>query len=42
MADDVNAHAKDARVDYASRHSPLKGRRFRGYKDCQGNYHDIG
>ena len=42
MADDINAHDKDARVDYAKRCSPSKGRWFRGYKDPQGKYHDIG
>lgn len=28
-------------VDYSRRYNPSKGRRFRGYYDDQGNYHDI-
>lgn len=29
------------RIDYAPRYNPSKGRRFRGYTDADGNYHDI-
>ena len=29
------------RLDVAPRINPSKGRRFRGYYDSQGNYHDI-
>ncbi len=37
----TNAHGDTGRVDYARRYNPSKGRRFRGYTDSQGNYHDI-
>ena len=36
-----NARGVTGRVDYANRFNPSKGRRFRGYTDAQGNYHDI-
>ncbi len=37
----TNARGETSRVDYARRYNPSKGRRFRGYTDSQGNYHDI-
>jgi hypothetical protein len=37
----TNARGETGRVDYAKRFNPSKGRRFRGYTDSQGNYHDI-
>jgi hypothetical protein len=37
----TNASGQSGRVDYAKRYNPSKGRRFRGYTDSQGNYHDI-
>jgi hypothetical protein len=37
----TNARGVTGRVDYANRFNPSKGRRFRGYTDSQGNYHDI-
>ena len=37
----TNASGQSGRVDYAKRFNPSKGRRFRGYTDAQGNYHDI-
>lgn len=37
----TNAYGQSGRVDYAKRYNPSKGRRFRGYTDPQGNYHDI-
>lgn len=37
----TNAKGDTGRVDYAKRFNPSKGRRFRGYTDSQGNYHDI-
>ena len=37
----TNTHGETGRVDYANRFNPSKGRRFRGYTDPQGNYHDI-
>ena len=37
----TNASGNTGRVDYAPRYNPSKGRRFRGYTDSQGNYHDI-
>jgi hypothetical protein len=37
----TNARGETSRVDYARRYNPSKGRRFRGYTDPQGNYHDI-
>lgn len=37
----TNASGQRSRVEYAPRFNPSKGRRFRGYTDAQGNYHDI-
>jgi len=37
----TNTFGQSGRVDYAKRYNPSKGRRFRGYTDPQGNYHDI-
>jgi len=37
----TNTFGQSGRVDYAKRYNPSKGRRFRGYIDAQGNYHDI-
>jgi hypothetical protein len=37
----TNTSGQTGRVDYAKRYNPSKGRRFRGYTDSQGNYHDI-
>ena len=37
----TNARGETSRVDYTRRYNPSKGRRFRGYTDAQGNYHDI-
>ena len=37
----TNARGNTGKVDYANRSNPSKGRRFRGYTDSQGNYHDI-
>ena len=37
----TNAKGDTGRVDYANRFNPSKRRRFRGYTDSQGNYHDI-
>jgi hypothetical protein len=37
----TNARGETGRVDYSRRYNPSKGRRFRGYTDSQGNYHDI-
>jgi hypothetical protein len=37
----TNTSGQSSRVDYAKRYNPSKGRRFRGYTDAQGNYHDI-
>jgi hypothetical protein len=37
----TNTSGQSGRVDYAKRYNPSKGRRFRGYTDPQGNYHDI-
>jgi len=37
----TNARGDTGRVDYANRFNPSKGRKFRGYTDSQGNYHDI-
>lgn len=37
----TNAHGQTSRVQYARNYNPAKGRRFRGYTDAQGNYHDI-
>ena len=37
----TNTSGQSGRVDYAKRYNPSKGRRFRGYTDAKGNYHDI-
>ena len=37
----TNARGETGRVDYAKKFNPSKGRRFKGYIDSQGNYHDI-
>jgi hypothetical protein len=37
----TNASGQRSWVEYAPRYNPSKGRRFRGYTDAQGNYHDI-
>ena len=37
----TNAYGQSSRVQYARNYNPSKGRRFRGYTDTQGNYHDI-
>jgi len=37
----TNAYGQTSRVQYARNYNPSKGRRFRGYTDAQGNYHDI-
>ena len=37
----TNAHGQQGRVDYAPSVNPSKGRRFSGYYDKDGNYHDL-
>ena len=37
----TNTSGQSGRVDYARHYNPSKGRRFRGYTDAKGNYHDI-
>ena len=37
----TNAQGDTGRVDYARRYNPSKGRRFMGYTDSHGMYHDI-
>ena len=37
----ANTSGQSGRVDYARHYNPSKGRRFRGYTDAKGNYHDI-
>ena len=37
----TNAYGKRYPVEYSKNVNPSKGRRFRGYTDDQGNYHDI-
>jgi hypothetical protein len=37
----TNAYGERSHIDYSSRFNAIKGRRFRGYTDAQGNYHDI-
>jgi len=37
----TNAYGQRSPVEYSRRVNPSKGRRFRGYTDAQGNYHDI-
>ncbi len=36
-----NVYGQRSRVEYAPRYNPSKGRRFRGYTDADGNFHDI-
>lgn len=37
----TNTNGQTGRVEYSPRYNPSKGRRFRGYTDPQGNFHDI-
>jgi hypothetical protein len=37
----TNARGDTGRIDIANRMNSSKGRRFRGYTDSRGNYHDI-
>ena len=37
----TNARGNSGKVDYANRFNPSKGRKFRGYTDPNGGYHDI-
>ena len=37
----TNTSGQSGRVYYARHYNPSKGRRFRGYTDAKGNYHDI-
>jgi hypothetical protein len=37
----TNAYGERRPVDYSRKFNPSKGRRFRGYYDKRGNYHDI-
>jgi len=37
----TNASGQTSRVQNARNYNSSKGRRFRGYTDAQGNYHDI-
>jgi len=37
----TNAYGQQGRMDYARNYNPSKGRRFSGYYDQQGNYHDL-
>jgi len=37
----TNAYGQRSPVEYSRRVNLSKGRRFRGYTDAQGNYHDI-
>ena len=37
----TNARGETGKVDYANRFNSSKGRRFRGYTDLNGGYHDI-
>ena len=37
----TNSYGQRGRVDVARNFNASKGRRFRGYTDSQGNYHDI-
>lgn len=37
----TNVHGQRSRVEHAPRYNPSKGRRFRGYTDADGNFHDI-
>ena len=37
----TNAHGQRSAVQYARSYNPSKGRKFRGYIDAKGDYHDI-
>jgi hypothetical protein len=37
----TNAYGQQGRMDYARNYNPSKGKRFSGYYDQQGNYHDL-
>lgn len=37
----TNAYGKRYPIEYSRNYNPSKGRRFRGYTDADGNYHDI-
>lgn len=37
----TNAYGQRSKVEYSPRYNPSKGRRFRGYTDADGNFHDI-
>jgi len=37
----TNAYGQKSKVQYSPNFNRSKGRRFRGYTDAQGNYHDI-
>ena len=37
----TNAYGERSRVEYSRNYNPSKGRRFRGYYDKHGNFHDI-
>ncbi len=37
----TNAYGERSRVEYSRNFNPSKGRRFRGYYDKHGNFHDI-
>ena len=37
----TNARGETGRMDYARNYNPSKGKRFSGYYDQQGNYHDL-
>ena len=37
----TNANGQSGRVDYSPTVNPSKGRRFSGYYDKEGNYHDL-
>ena len=37
----TNSYGQRGRVDFARNFNASKGRRFRGYTDSHGNYHDI-
>jgi len=37
----TNAHGQSSPIDYSRSVNPSKGRRFRGYYDKHGNFHDI-
>lgn len=37
----VDNRGKSSPIEYSRSYNPSKGRRFRGYTDADGNYHDI-